>query len=72
MTLSGTVVNGAIVLDAKQPLPDGARVTVTIEADSAAKETLRDVLLQYAGCMKELPPDMAEQHDHYLHGASKR
>ncbi len=72
MTLSGTIVNGAIVLDAKEPLPEGARVTVMIEVGPGAKETLRDVLMQYAGCMKELPADMAAQHDHYLHGTSKR
>ncbi len=71
MTLSGTIVNGTIVLNAKEPL-EGALVTVTIEAASGGKDTLRDVLKQYAGCMKDLPADMAEQHDHDLQGTPKR
>jgi hypothetical protein len=25
---------------------------------------------RFAGCMTGLPPDMAEQHDHYIHGTS--
>jgi len=72
MTLSGTVVNGTIQLDANQLLPEGARVTITVEEGAAEKETLRDVLTKYAGCMKDLPPDMAEQHDHYIHGTPRR
>ena len=29
-------------------------------------------LLELAGTAKGLPPDMAEQHDHYIHGTPKR
>ena len=31
-----------------------------------------DALLEFAGTAKGLPPDLAENHDHYLHGAPKR
>ncbi len=72
MTLQGTVLNGAIVLDGNQTLPEGARVSVKVESSTDAKPSLRDVLLKHAGCMESLPPDMAEQHDHYLHGTPKR
>jgi hypothetical protein len=72
MTVQGTVINGTIVLDANQALPEGARVSVTVEAEPGQQESLRDVLMKYAGCMKGLPPDMAEQHDHYIHGTPKR
>jgi hypothetical protein len=28
--------------------------------------------LKLAGTVDDLPPDMAEQHDHYIHGTPKR
>ncbi|MGO8925909.1 MAG: hypothetical protein ACLQU3_03290 [Limisphaerales bacterium] len=31
-----------------------------------------DALLEFAGAAEGLPPDLAENHDHYLHGAPKR
>ncbi len=75
MTLRGTVVNGQIVLDEVAPLPDGTRVEVTLKEEAkpaeGGKPTLRG-LLKYAGCMPDLPPDFAEQHDHYIHGTPKR
>jgi hypothetical protein len=30
------------------------------------------MLLRSAGCMSGLPVDLAEQHDHYLHGTPRR
>jgi hypothetical protein len=72
MTLVGTVVNGAIVLEGNRTLPEGTRVSVTVEAEPGKEESLRDVLMKFAGCMKGLPTDMADQHDHYIHGTPKR
>jgi hypothetical protein len=31
-----------------------------------------DALLEFAGTAEGLPPDLAENHDHYLHGTPKR
>ena len=31
-----------------------------------------DALLEFAGTAEGLPPDLAEHHDHYLHGTPKR
>jgi hypothetical protein len=70
MTLEGVVQNGVVVLDEPPPLPDGTRVQVII-LDSNAP-TLAETLLKYAGTVNDLPTDMAEQHDHYLHGTPKR
>ena len=74
MTLEGTVVNGTIVLDQPHNLPEGARVEVVVvkerslgEADSSLAS-----LLELAGSIDDLPRDMAQNHDHYLHGAPKR
>jgi hypothetical protein len=32
------------------------------------KLTLAEKLLRHAGTVPDLPADMAEQHDHYIHG----
>ena len=39
---------------------------------SPARPAIWDKLLKLAGTVKGLPPDMAENHDHYIHGAPKR
>ena len=72
MTLQGTVVNGGLVLDEPVGLPDGSRVEVEVEARAKAASPLGEALLKLAGTAVGLPEDMAEQHDHYLHGTPKR
>lgn len=76
MTVNGIVQNGAIVLDNGATLPEGVRVEVIVkdagEPTGGENVSLRDVLAGFAGCMEGLPPDMAAQHDHYLHGTPKR
>jgi hypothetical protein len=74
MVLEGTIRNGTIVLDQPPPLPEGTRIEVVVkeETDLNQPKTLRDVLLQFAGCLSDLPADFAEQHDHYIHGTPKR
>jgi hypothetical protein len=70
MTLEGRVENGAIVLDSPTPLPEGARVR--IEVIARAEPTLFERIGHLAGAAKNLPPDAAEQHDHYLYGMPKK
>ncbi len=74
MELEGTVQNGAIVVANGVPLPEGTRVKVLIEpqVEPGAKPTLRERLLRLAGTVADLPPDMARNHDHYIHGTPKR
>ena len=36
-----------------------------------AGKTLSEALLEFAGVAEGLPTDMAENHDHYLHGVPK-
>jgi hypothetical protein len=76
MTLHGTISQGTIVLDRAAKLPEGTRVEVVIVAVPATPvedtPTLAQRLLKHAGTVTDLPPDLAEQHDHYLHGTSKR
>ena len=69
MTYHGTVKNGVIVLDDGGKLPDGTRVRVDAEnGQEEPASTLGERMLKLAGSAKNLPPDMAERHDAYLHG----
>jgi len=70
MTLEGRVENGAIVLEPPAPLPEGARVRIEILA--RPEPTLFDRIGHLAGKAKHLPPDAAEEHDHYLYGTPKK
>jgi hypothetical protein len=71
MTLEGRVENGAIVLESPTQLPEGARVRIEI-LSPATEPTLFDRIGHLAGKAKHLPPDAAEQHDHYLYGTPKK
>jgi hypothetical protein len=73
MVVQGTVQNGVVVPASGEPLPEGAAVTIIVRAPSEpGNGTLRDLLLEFAGTIDGLPPDMSEQHDHYLHGRPKK
>lgn len=76
MTIMGTVVNGVVLLDSKQQLPEGARVEVVFQETTSppneSQTTLAQRLMRLAGTVKDLPSDMARNHDHYIHGTPKR
>ncbi len=75
MSFRGTVVNGQIVLDQPAPLPEGARVEITMTEPAKPEEKPQPTLaalMKYAGCLPDLPPDFAQQHDHYIHGTPRR
>ena len=70
---TGEVRNGVIVPDkSASPLADGTKVRIEPVDMEAAVQDLSRVLLSLAGKAKGLPSDLAEQHDHYLHGTPKR
>ena len=74
MELEGTVQNGVIVVDSPEPLAEGTKVKILIETpgEPTRKLSLSERLLKLAGTVDDLPPDMARNHDHYIHGAPKR
>jgi hypothetical protein len=72
MIRHGTLNKGIVVLDEPASWPEGTRVEVIVPAGAAKKPTLSERLLRHAGTVPDLPPDMAEQHDHYIHGTAKR
>ena len=72
MTLQGTLKGGVIVVDQPAPWPEGTRVEVVFVSAADKPATLQQALLKLAGTLTDLPSDMAEQHDHYIHGTPKR
>jgi len=71
MEYEGKILNGVVVLENGGSLPEGTRVRVT-PLVPVRGETLGQRLLKYAGTARDLPPDMAENHDHYLHGMPRK
>jgi hypothetical protein len=76
MVYRGKVENGVVVLEKDARLPEGTEVRVEpfSQAESIAVEgpTLAEQFADVIGTVPDFPPDMAAQHDHYLHGAPKR
>lgn len=71
MTYHGQVKDGQILLDAGVSLPDGAEVQVEVIEAPQNGEDLQAVLLRHAGKGRELPIDLADNHDRYAHGKPK-
>jgi hypothetical protein len=68
-TYTGEVRNGVVVFDGPTPpLPEGSKVRVVPLDLGAALADLSRTLLDVAGKASGLPPDLAENHDHDLHG----
>jgi hypothetical protein len=72
MTLEGIVQNGTILLDKGAILPDGTRVTVVVEPAADTEKPTFLNLLEFAGCIADMPADFAAQHDRYIHGTPKK
>ena len=72
--MTGRVINGEIVLDPPHTLPDGTQVTVELMVENTVEEPKPTLLslMKLAGTITDMPPDFAEQHDHYIHGTPKR
>ena len=72
MTYRGRVKNGLIVLDLAVLLPEGAEVEVSPVTQQELLPTWAEVFKDLTGKAEGLPPDMARNRDHYIHGAQKR
>ena len=71
MTYRGKVKDGVVVLEPGARLDEGADVVVE-QVESAPARSLADRLRPVIGIAKGLPRDLAENHDHYLHGRPKK
>ena len=74
MEYRGRIQKGVVVFEGDLKLPEGAEVTVRVVEQPTEKESasIWDKLLELAGTVEGLPPDMAENHDHYLYGTPKK
>lgn len=70
MTLAGIVQNGSVVLEEGSNVPNGTHVQVIVPEEEKAPTFLD--LLEFAGCIPDMPADFAAQHDHYIHGTPKK
>ena len=68
MDFVGRVTNGIVVLPPEANLPEGTPVRVEPITPQTLAERLKDLI----GAVRDMPPDWAKNHDHYLHGAPKK
>ena len=71
MSFQGHIENGVVVFDEPTLLPEGAVVHVELAA-APARKTLAERFKNIIGTVHDLPADMADNHDHYLHGTPKK
>ena len=70
MSITATVENDTIKLPPGVHVPDGTTARIIFE--TVAGRTLAERYAGLIGITDALPEDMAENHDHYLHGAPKK
>ncbi len=82
--LTGKVVDGVVVFENGDALPDGTIVRVEPLEESKSSESshdvphdiqrLREMLLSFAGVIDDpdLPTDLSDNLDHYLYGTPKK
>jgi hypothetical protein len=71
MELQGIVHNGVVVPDDATVLKEGMRVRILL-APQQKLPTFGERFAQFKGAIPGLPPDLAEQHDHYRLHTPKR
>ena len=76
MAYLGIVKNGVVVIEEGKILPEGMEVRIEpiVQAVNSPREgpTLAEQLGEIIGVVPELPPNMSEHHDRYLHGIPKQ
>lgn len=72
MKYTGTVKGGVVILEGNATLDEGTVVQVEPLSQPAPTHALGHRLKSFSGTAKRLPPDMARNHDHYLHGRPKK
>jgi len=70
MSFEGHIQNGVVVFDKPVTVPDGTAVRV--EVIEKPRRPLAERFQSVIGAGVDLPPDMAKNHDHYLHGTPKK
>jgi hypothetical protein len=71
MSITATVENNTIKLPSGVNLPDGTTVRIQPLTEPAA-QAFGSRYAKFIGAVKDAPPDLAANHDHYLYGTPKR
>jgi hypothetical protein len=71
MELQGVVHGGVIVPDDGTALAEGTRVVISV-APEQTPPTFGQRFARFKGAVSGLPPDLAEQHEHYRLQTPKR
>jgi hypothetical protein len=72
MTCIGKVFDGKVALPEGVVLPDGTNVEMHVIEGPTAPISFADRFKDFIGMAADLPPDLAENLDHYLHGHPKK
>ena len=80
MSFTGQMRDGVVVFPVPVPIPEGAAVEVAVReasnSDAVSSETSPrthyEIFKEFIGSIPDLPEDMAENHDHYIHGTPKK
>lgn len=75
MTFRGKLKDGVVVPDEPINLPDGTEMSIQPVSTGVASDihpTLAEQFGAIIGIVPDLPADMAEQHDHYIHGTPRQ
>jgi hypothetical protein len=70
MSITATVEKDIIKLPEGVHLEDGTQVLILPQP--RVRQTLAERWAKYIGCVKDAPPDLADNHDHYLYGSPRR
>ena len=71
MEYHGRMQGGVVLFEAEIP-PDGTLVRVEVVEAVGHEPTIWEKLRKYSVAVEGLPSDMARNHDHYIHGGSKK
>lgn len=72
MSYTGKVQNGVVVLPPEARLPEGTEVEVSVPGTGANGATFAERYKEFIGMADDLPPDLAQNLDHYVHGHPKK
>lgn len=72
MSYTGHVEKGVVVFDGPTRPPEGMAVRIEEVPAAQPAPTWGEVFKNLIGTAEGLPEDMADNHDHYIHGTSKR
>lgn len=70
MNILGVIKDGVVVLPPEVNLPNGTVVEMTV-TDSPVGPSFAERYAAYIGMADDLPADLAEHLDHYVHGQPK-